>query len=68
MVWARKWEDILEMDIFDHSMAKEIVNKLTLESDQDPHIWLHRLTMMSSSGELGSLSKCLPLKYSRTRL
>ena len=62
MGWARLWEDILEMDIFDHSLAKEIVNKLTLESDQDPHIWLHRLTMMTSSGEFSFPFKMLTMK------
>ena len=47
------------MYIFDHSAARDVVDKLTSGSAQDPHIWLHCLTMMTSSCESGSLSKML---------
>ena len=37
------------MDIFDHSEAKAVVNKLTSGSDKDAILWVHRLQTITQS-------------------
>jgi hypothetical protein len=44
--WATKWQDILEMDIFDHEAANNVVNKLTIDCNDDYELWLHHLAVM----------------------
>lgn len=44
--WAKKWEDMLEMDIFDHDAANNVVNKLTMDYNDDYELWLHHLSVM----------------------
>lgn len=48
LYWRDDWEDILEMDIFDISSAKECVMKI-LGSSTNLAVWVHRLKMISSS-------------------
>jgi hypothetical protein len=50
LAWIRGREEILEMDIFDASTADTIIRRL--ESSGDLTVWVHRLTVMVSSGEL----------------
>jgi len=37
---------MLEMDIFDHDAANNVVNKLTMDYNDDYELWLHHLSVM----------------------
>jgi hypothetical protein len=39
-------QDVLEMDIFDHEAAINVVNKLTTNQGDDYELWLHHLDVM----------------------
>jgi len=49
MHWASHLGDVLEMDIFDHSVAQEVIEKLTSGPEEGAHLWLHRLAVMTWS-------------------
>ncbi|EDR08351.1 uncharacterized protein LACBIDRAFT_294115 [Laccaria bicolor S238N-H82] len=49
--WAVEWKDILEMDIFDHAIMPEIVNKLKLEPEGDNTVWTYRLDIITSTNQ-----------------
>jgi hypothetical protein len=44
--WATRMQDVLEMDIFDHEAAINVVNKLTTNQGDDYELWLHHLDVM----------------------
>ncbi|KAF7441271.1 hypothetical protein PC9H_001620 [Pleurotus ostreatus] len=50
--WTQGWEDLLEMDIFNQSTASQCLDTLkTLKDTSEPSLWLHRLEVMTWSGE-----------------
>ena len=60
--WAIEWKDILEMDIFDHAIMPEIVDKLKSEPGGDNTVWTYRLTVITSTSELSHTTATLALK------
>ncbi|KAF4604337.1 hypothetical protein EYR40_001516 [Pleurotus pulmonarius] len=50
--WTQGWEHLLEMDIFNQSTASQCLDTLkTLKDTSEPSLWLHRLEVMTWSGE-----------------
>jgi hypothetical protein len=50
LYWAKEWQGMLEMDMFDSEAAKEILQNISSEPTQRK-LWLHRLMWMSTSCE-----------------
>jgi hypothetical protein len=54
--WTRDWEDLLELDMYDVSMAETVIREL-----EDPKsvatIWLHRLKAITRSGKLSCANR-----------
>jgi hypothetical protein len=57
--WTQQWEEHLEMDVFDHSIVRPILEKLrdVNRSAEDIRRWLHRLRFMALSGEYNYISR-----------
>jgi hypothetical protein len=49
--WTDRFKDILELDIFDDTTAKEVIRRLKSGPDTEQRIWLHRLLVMTWSCE-----------------
>ena len=60
--WAAEWNAILEMDIFDHTIMPQIVEKLKSEPGGDNTVWTYRLTVITSTSELPRTTATLALK------
>ena len=60
--WAVEWKEILEMDIFDHAIMPEIVEKLKSEPGGDNTVWTYRLTVITFTSELPRTTATLALK------
>ena len=49
VAWTKGRQHLLEMDIFDLSMAELVVNEIEVTINPDPVMWVHRLTVMTYS-------------------
>ncbi|KAF8493851.1 hypothetical protein JB92DRAFT_1160898 [Gautieria morchelliformis] len=47
--WADIFKDVLELDIFDDTTVKEVIQRLKTGPDTEKGVWLHRLLVMSWS-------------------
>jgi len=55
------------MDIFDHAIMPEIVDKLKSEPRGDNTVWTYRLTVITSTSELSHTIATLALKIKHRR-
>ena len=61
--WTQHWEECLEMDLFNHSFVRPILEQLQNKSAslEDLKRWLHRLRFMALSGEYNYITIILTL-------